>query len=174
VTSFRQTLRLADSRKLRIRPISALDAGPIAAGFELLTEEEIRNRFLHPVKALGAEQLRQLTQPNRRDEFVLVATEPLPPGQALVVAVARLSRDGADRTRAEFGILVSHYVSGQGLGRQMLQLLLDWGRSHGLHEIYGDVLSENAPMLRVAAALGFERERVPGDGNLLRVRKRID
>lgn len=173
VTSFRQTLRLADGRTVRIRPISADDAGPIAAGFALLTDEEIRSRFLHQIKSLGPEQLQQLTHPDRRNEFVLVAAEALPPGQALVMAVARLSRDSADKSRAEFGILVSHFVSGQGLGRRLLQLLLDWGARHGLREIYGDVMAENAPMLRVAAALGFERERVPGDAGLLRVRKRI-
>lgn len=166
-----EALRLPDGRTLRIRPISPADAEPIAACFGLLTEDEIRRRFLHPVKTLSAEYLQQLTRPDRRRDFVLVAAEPLPAGKALVAAVARLARNRENKTHAEFGILVSHFVSGQGLGRILLQRLLDWGSRHGLREIYGDVLHENTLMLNLATELGFERGASPDETGLIRVRR---
>jgi RimJ/RimL family protein N-acetyltransferase len=163
-------VRLGDGRRLVLRPVHAADAGPIAGGFELLHDEDIRRRFLHPVKALGEEYLRALTQPGPR-EFVLVAAEPLPPGEALVGAVARLYCDAADPRRAEFAILVSHYLAGQGLGRRLLRRLLDGARALGVREVFGDVLDDNAPMLRLAERLGFKREPVhlnPGQTRVVR------
>jgi GNAT superfamily N-acetyltransferase len=166
-----ETVRLPDGRSLRIRPISPADVEPIAAGFDLLTEDEVRRRYLHPVKALSLDYLRQLTQPDRRRDFVLVAAEPLPAGKALVAAVARLSRDNEQPNRAEFGILVSHFVSGQGLGRLLMQRLLDWASHRGVHEVYGDVLCENTLMLNLACEMGFERVATTDASGLVRVRR---
>ena len=163
-------VRLGDGRRLSLRPIAPADAAPIAGGFVLLHDEEIRRRFLHPVKALGDEYLRALTHPGPR-EIVLVAAEPLPPGEALVGAVARLYCDEADPRRAEFAILVSHYLAGQGLGRRLLRRLLEAARALGVREVFGDVLDDNAPMLRLAEHVGFRREPVhltPGQTRVVR------
>ena len=48
-----ETVRLPDGRELWLRPVHPDDAGPIAGGFELLHEDEVRRRYLHPVKALN-------------------------------------------------------------------------------------------------------------------------
>ena len=69
-------LRLSDGRDIVIRPIAAADSAPIAAAFHLLTDEEVRRRFLHPLKALSDEHLQKLTHPTAGDEFALVAAEP--------------------------------------------------------------------------------------------------
>jgi L-amino acid N-acyltransferase YncA len=167
----RETVRLPDGRELRIRPIAPADAEPIAAAFELLTEDEIRRRFLHPIKALSPDYLQKLTHPDRRKDFVVVAAEPLPAGKALVAAVARLACDRNAPKRAEFGILVSHFVSGQGLGRLLMQRLLDWASKRGVEEIYGDVLYENSHMLNLAREMGFERVATSDASGLVRVRR---
>lgn len=165
-------VRLRDGRELWIRPIDPADAGPIAAGFTLLTEEEVRRRFLHPVKELSEEHLRRLVHPEPGREFVLVVAEPLPAGEALVPAVARLSRseDGDD---AEFALLVSHFVAGQGLGRRLLRRLIDWAQAHGIRELWGHVLDDNTPMLRLAERMGFTRSRAEGAPGIVRVSLRL-
>jgi RimJ/RimL family protein N-acetyltransferase len=165
--------RLANGRHVQIRPIAPLDAVSIQASFHLLNEDEVRKRFLHPIKALGEEHLYQLTHPQADDAFVVVASEPLPPGDALIGATARLARDHDDRGRAEFGILVSHYVAGFGLGRALMERLLEWSRLHGLHALWGDVMEDNTPMLRLAATLGFQREAILGTPGLIRVTRRL-
>src|SRR5690349_25086468 len=120
-----QRVRLRDGRRVLVRPVAAADAEPIAGGFALLTEDEVRRRFQHPMKALGAEYLRQLTQPPAHASFVVVAAEPLPAGEALVGAVARLECDADDPRRADFAILVSRILANQGVGRRLLARLLE-------------------------------------------------
>lgn len=162
-------MRLRDGRLLWLRPIQPLDAAPIAAAFALLREDEVRRRFLHPVKALSEDHLLRLTHPPTDEAFAVVAAEPLPPGEALVGAVARLARDPQQRERAEFGILVSHFIAGQGLGRRLLQRLVEWCRQHAVRVLWGDVLEGNVQMLRLAESMGFHREALLGSPGLIRV-----
>lgn len=164
-----ELLRLGDGRDVVVRAIDPADSAPIAESFQLLSDEEVRRRFLHPLKALGEEHLRKLTHPVAGDEFAVVAAEPLPPGEALVGAVARLSRDSHDSGRAEFAILVSHFLGGQGLGRVLMQRLIDWSQRHGVRELWGDVMEDNTAMLHLAHRLGFRRENMFGAPGLIRV-----
>jgi len=152
-----EQVRLANGREVLIRPIRADDAEPLRASFALLQPEEVRQRFLRPVKELSAEAVQRLTQPQPRSEFALVAAEPLPPGEALVGAVARASVSAGTRD-AEFAILVSHYVAGMGLGRHLMRRLVRWARGKKLERLYGEVLESNQPMLSLADSLGFRRE----------------
>lgn len=161
-------LRLPDGRELWLRPVHPADAGPIAGAFELLSEDEVRRRYLHPVKALSPDYLEALVRPAPGEGFAVVAAEPLPPGEALVGALARLTRD-ADRESAEFAILVSHFVSGQGLGLALMRRLVEWAEAHGIRRIWGDVLDENTGMIALAQAMGFQREMSPESPNLLRI-----
>lgn len=152
-----EAITLPDGRTVWIRPIQAADALPIAGTFHLLHEDEIRRRFLHPVKALSDDYLLRLTQPDPETDFVVVAAEPFEPGLALIGAVARLSMD-EQGGRAEFGILVSHFVSGQGLGRILMQRLIEWCEKHQIRHLWGDVLDDNHAMLKLAESLGFTKE----------------
>lgn len=163
-----ETLRLPDGRTLWLRPVHPADAGPIGGAFSLLTEDEVRRRYLHPVKALSDKYLGDLVNPVPGRDFVVVAAEPLPPGEALVGAVARLDRDpGGDS--AEFAILVSHFLAGQGLGTALMRRLVEWAQAHGVHRLWGDVLDDNTAMIALAQAIGFRREHVPGSGGQVRV-----
>ena len=156
-------LRLRNGREVLIRPIRPEDAVPLRAAFVLLQPDEVRQRFLHPMKELGVQEAERLTRPDPRREFALVAAEPLPPGEALVGAVARLAVDdnGPD---AEFAILVSHYVAGMGLGRHLMRRLVRWARGRKLRRLYGDVLESNLPMQALAASLDFRREPADSPG----------
>jgi RimJ/RimL family protein N-acetyltransferase len=167
-----ERLRLHDGRELLLRPIEPADAEPLRAGFALLTPEEVRLRFLHPLKELTPELAQRLTQLVPRRDFALVAAEPLPPGEALVGAVARASID-EDGRRAEFAILVSRFLAGQGLGALMMRQLIRWAKLKRLDELYGDVLDENSTMLSLAQQLGFSREPLHDEPGIIRVRLRL-
>ena len=160
--------RLPNGRELLIRPIRPEDAAPILGSFALLGPEEVRHRFLHAVKEMTPESAHRLCHPDPRTEFALVAAEPLPPGEALVGAVARTAI--TPRTReAEFAILVSHFIAGQGLGRHMMRRLVKWAKTKKLDRLYGDVLDYNQPMLQLAESLGFKRQREDDTPGLVRV-----
>lgn len=160
-------VRLANGRDILIRPIRPEDAGPMQAAFSLLEPDEIRQRFLHPLKELSAQQAELLSRPDPRRGFALVAAEPLPPGEALVGAVARISIDD-NGNDAEFAILVSHYVNGMGLGRHLMRRLVRWAKGRKVRRVYGDVLESNLPMQALATSLGF-RQETTGEPGLVRV-----
>ncbi len=162
-----EKILLANGREVLVRPIRPEDAVPLRAAFVLLEPDEVRQRFLHPMKELGAEQAERLTHPDPRREFALVAAEPLPPGEALVGAVARIAIDDNGRA-AEFAILVSHYVNGMGLGRHLMRRLVRWAKGRKVLRIYGEVLESNLPMQALAASLGFQRE-YSGDPGMIRM-----
>lgn len=149
--------RLPNGREVLIRPIRPEDAEPLRAGFALLEPEEVRQRFLSSLRELPPEDAERFTRINPKNEFALVAAEPLPPGEALVGAVARISVD-PDGRAGEFAILVSHYIANMGLGRYLMTRLVKWAKGKKLERIYGDVFEHNHPMLSLAESLGFERE----------------
>jgi RimJ/RimL family protein N-acetyltransferase len=160
-------LRLFNGREVWIRPIRPDDAVPLRAGFALLQPDEIRQRFLYALTELTPELAARLTRPDPRHEFALVVAEPLPPGEALIGAVARAAISPGTR-EAEFAILVSRYIAGMGLGRHLMRRLVRWAKGKPLDRLYGDVLEHNQAMLALAQSLGFRREHSETPG-LVRV-----
>jgi RimJ/RimL family protein N-acetyltransferase len=159
--------RLLNGREVLIRPIRPEDAEPLRAGFSLLRPEEIRQRFFYAIKELTPEAAARLCRVDPEREFALVVSEPMPPGEALVGAVARVSITPGTR-EAEFAILVSHFISGMGLGRHLMLRLVRWARRKKLTRLYGDVLEQNTAMLALVQSLGFHRESSNSPG-LVRV-----
>ena len=155
--------RLPNGRELLIRPIRPEDAEPLRAGFALLQPDEVRQRFLYSTRELTPDMAQRLTRLNPRNEFALVAAEPLPPGEALVGAVARAAIDRSGQ-EAEFTILVSHYVANMGLGRYLMTRLVKWARGKRLQRLYGDVLHSNGAMIALAESLGFVRSASDAPG----------
>lgn len=158
-----ESIRLANGREVLVRPIRPEDAVPLRAGFSLLQPDEVRQRFLYPMKELSMELAERLTRPNTRREFALVVAEPQPPGEALIGAVARISVDDDGRA-GEFAILVSHYINGMGLGRHLMRRLVRWAKGRKLDRVYGEVLESNLPMQALAASLDFRREHGDSPG----------
>lgn len=163
-----QELQLSNGRRVLIRPIRPEDGEPLRAAFPLLQPEEVRQRFLHAMSELSPAMTERLTRPDPKTEFALVAAEPLPPGEALVGAVARAAIDPGTRD-AEFAILVSHYLTNMGLGRHLMRRLVRWAKGRRLERLYGDVLDHNHPMISLAESLDFKREPSPGNPSLVRM-----
>ena len=149
-----EMIRVADGRELLIRPIRPDDAVPLDAGFALLEPDNLRARF--PDTAT-------LIRPDPRREFVIIASEPLPAGEAVVGAMARVAQV-EDSDDAEFVIVVGRFIAGMGLGRHLMRRLVRWTRGKRLQQLHGDVPADNEPMLALAQSLGFRREasRTPG------------
>jgi len=163
---------LEDGRTVQLRPIDPRDAEPLRGAFSLLTPEERRLRFLHPITEMTPAMAKRLTHLDRRREWALVVAEPEPPGDALIGAVVRAAIDESGR-RAEFAILVTRFLAHQGIGTLLMRELLRWVRLKRLEAVYGDVLQENSTMLALCDALGFRR-RPAGDPGLVRVEWRRD
>ncbi|MGD9582760.1 MAG: GNAT family N-acetyltransferase [Lysobacterales bacterium] len=169
---WQEHLTLANGRELTLRPIQPIDQEPLRAAFSTLSPEQIRLRFLHPMNGLSPEYARSLTHLDPANAFALVATEPLPPGQALIGAVARLSFDRATGV-AEFGLLVGRPLAGMGLGQYLMKKLMLWAKRQRLRVIEGDVLRENGEMLRLLDRLDFEHRNETDEPGVVRVWKNL-
>jgi acetyltransferase len=73
------------------------------------------------------------------------------------------------KQRAEFAIAVRSDHHDDGLGTALMKNLLKIAAERGIHEIWGDVLSDNSQMLELCRTLGFHRKRSPSDPSIIRV-----
>ncbi|WP_024869789.1 GNAT family N-acetyltransferase [Pseudoxanthomonas suwonensis] len=152
---------LPNRRAILIRPIRPEDAPPLQGVFGLLGPAELRARFAQGQDVLDDAAAARLCRPDPKTELVLVGAEPLPPGEAMIESLAR-ARIVPHTREAEYAILLGSHVSGLGLGRHMMQKLVKWSRGRFLDRLYGDTPSNNAPMLDLAASMGFRRSDEPG------------
>jgi acetyltransferase len=157
---------MAGGECLLIRPIRPTDAAEHDAFFHRLSPEDIRLRFFAAVRELTPAQLGKFTRldDDRDIAFIAVREET---GQT--VAVARLARE-ADPLVAEFAVIVQHDLQGRGLATHLLQRLLDWAPQHGVREVVGEILAENATMIDLARHLGFRLRCLPEDHQIIEAR----
>jgi len=79
-----------------------------------------------------------------------------------ICGVARFSH-GFDRARAEFAIVLLRDATGIGLGSLLLRRLIDHARGQGIRELFGEILRDNEPMLKLCRAMGFTVRACPDD-----------
>jgi acetyltransferase len=151
-----------DGRPYLMRPIRPEDAPALQASIADSNPEDIRLRFFQALQQLPDSLAKRLTQIDYDREMAFVVfDEAAVPAEG--VGVVRLSLD-PDRTRGEYAIIVRRDRHGTGLGFRMMQEIIAYARSQGVKQVFGDVLSENAPMLAMAEELGFRRESSPEPG----------
>lgn len=147
-------LVLVDGRRVLVRPVLPQDDDAEQAFVMALSPASRYRRFHVGMRALPAAVLAHFTRIDHRSHVALVAhAESGDDDAPALVADARYVR-GADDDEAEFAVAVADAWQRQGLGRQMLALLARHAARHGVRRLRGDVLADNAPMLRMLAALG--------------------
>jgi acetyltransferase len=161
--------RLKNSDALLVRPIRPEDAAAHAEFFSKLSPDDIRWRFFSPLRELSPQMIARLTQIDYDREMAFVATRRRPDGHDETLGVARLIREPGSEC-GEFAVIVGPGMKGQGIGRHLMQRLIEWGREQGLHEIVGQVLADNAPMLAFVRSLGFTVRRCPEDEEVYEAR----
>ncbi|HEX7198609.1 MAG TPA: GNAT family N-acetyltransferase, partial [Dongiaceae bacterium] len=109
----------------------------------------------------------QLTQIDYDREMAIVATDAGAASLAEIHGVARIFAD-PDGERGEFALVVEDSMTQRGIGRLLMQHLIEFAASRGINEIYGDILGDNSPMLALCRRLGF-RLGLPGREGVLKV-----
>ncbi|MBK1735142.1 GNAT family N-acetyltransferase [Halorhodospira abdelmalekii] len=164
-----EALTLRDGRSCQLRPVLPEDGPQLNAMVERTPPEQVRMRFFQALKSLPQEMSARLTQIDYDREMALVVTESGGPGRAKLLGMVRISAD-PDLEGAEYDIMLDPAVAGLGLGKLLMERIIDYARERGIGEIYGEVLRENEPMLRINAALGFTIETSADDSSLMHVR----
>ena len=101
--------------------------------------------------------------------MALVLAERGPPGRVGLHGVVRLVAD-PDNACAEFAIIIARTVRDQGVGRHLMERIIDYARSRGVQRIEGDVLEHNSAMIGLARRLGFTVARMADNPGVVRVR----
>ena len=157
--------------QMLLRPIRPDDGERHLAFLGKLDPEDIRMRVFSSRRSIAPTELARLTQIDYEREMAFVATIAGADGQPETIGTVRAVTD-ADNAQAEFGIMVRSDLKGQSLGFLLMKKMIRYCRERGTGELVGDVLRENAAMLKLARALGFETE--PGEeGGFVRVRLKL-
>jgi acyl-CoA synthetase (NDP forming)/GNAT superfamily N-acetyltransferase len=150
----------ADGAVVSLRPVRAGDRPALEALFAGASPENLRMRFFSlPSRAAVAAEIDRLCRPADDRHLTMVATE-----NGAVVGVAACERLGDTDHRAEFSAFVADGRHGRGIGTLLLEHLAARARRHGVTQLIGEILPDNAMMLRVARGLQARTSSRPGDG----------
>jgi acetyltransferase len=148
---------------LTLRPIRPEDAPAHQAFFRALSPEDVHFRMFGMMRELSPAQLARFTQIDYAREMAFIATRATDEG-AETLGVARVSID-PDNIVGEFAIVVRSDLKGRGLGRILMDCLLDYCRARQLELVRGVSLAGNIRMHALARICGF-RLSEGADGNV--------
>jgi acetyltransferase len=149
---------LSDGVRVIIRPIRPEDEPKMIEFHKTLSDESIYLRYFHHIpfdERIAHERLARICFNDYDRELALVAErcdENDNPCEIRGVGRLIKLRGG---NKAEFAILISDQYQHQGLGRELLSRLVQFGRDEGLSQIVADILPDNTGMIRVSKQVGF-------------------
>ncbi len=149
---------LKDGRGVLLRPIRPEDEEAHYTFLGKLAPQDIYYRFFGVINPrMEHREMARLTQIDYDREMAFIATAKGERGEPETLGVVRTLTD-PDNTVAEYAIITRSDLKGQGLGRKLMQKMIDYCRARGTREIVGQILPENKPMIGLARALGFSAE----------------
>jgi GNAT superfamily N-acetyltransferase len=153
---------LRDGARLVVRPIRPIDAAALVALHARLSADTIYRRYFGARPHLSPADVDRFTRVDGRVRFALVALR----GSDLVAVTRYEGRPG--ESSAEIAVVVDDALQHQGVGRLLLERLVDVAREAGLDTLAADVLAGNAAMLALLRTLGLPR-RTDSDGETVTV-----
>ena len=141
-------LTLRDGEQMVIRPIRPDDAGQLAAMHARLSPNSIYRRYFGFKPSLNAAEIRRFTDIAEEWRFALVAVR----SNGQLAGVTRYEGQ-AGRADAEIALIVDDTLQHHGLGRILLQRLIDVARVRGVASLTAIVLPSNTPMLHLLRSL---------------------
>jgi acetyltransferase len=162
---------LPSGESLRLRPIRHDDDSLEEAFVCGLSRQTAYQRMLGGGIKVTPEWIRSMTHIDYQRHMALVLTATAG-GAEQFVAVGRYVVDPAQAT-AEFALVIADAWQGQGLGRRLLDALLDQAAEAGVETMEGIVLATNRSMLTLALSAGFTIEAEPDDATVVRVRRSV-
>ncbi len=169
-TEWVRHLVLKDNWRILARPIRPEDEPLIHDFVKHVTMEDLRLRFLAPMKHFSHEFIARLTQLDYARAMAFVAFDE---ASGELAGVVRLHSDSIYET-GEYAILLRSDLKGRGLGWALMQLLIEYGKAEGLKQIFGQVLRENTTMIEMCRSLGFRVEPDPTERDLFDVTLPLD
>jgi acetyltransferase len=163
---------LADGRPLLLRPLGARDSELLQDFVRGLSPRSRYQRFQSGLRELSPALLAQLLDVDYRGSMAFAAVV-FDHGHRRMVGEARYAPAPEHDGAADFALAVADDWQHQGLGATLLEKLVGYAERSGVSRIHGDVLHDNAGMLRLTQRLGFLQRRHPDGAWLTRVERTL-
>ena len=150
---FVRTWELPDGRTVTLRPIRPEDAEIEQEFVKCLSAESRYFRFMDTLRELTPKMLVRFTQIDYEREMAFIATIE-EGGREVEIGVVRYITNPDGQT-CEYALVVTDAWHRRGLGRRLMELLIEVARARGLKAMVGHVLSNNQAMLELCSDLGF-------------------
>ena len=144
--------RIDRNRWVSIRPIERADAAGLSDFYARLSPESRRRRFLGCGTRPVADLARVFTEGAGKG-FVGILDES-GPSDGVVVAHASVLPDGEDS--AEIAFAVADELQGHGIGKALMEAVVQHARQVGLRRLNAMLLAENVPMRGLLRNAGCE------------------
>jgi GNAT superfamily N-acetyltransferase len=142
---------LPDGQTLFLRAIRPEDAAQLVSFYGRLSAESLHLRFFS-YRQIGLAEAQAMTMVDHHRSEAVVACLGAEPGAEIVgVASYDQTRPGA----AEIAFTIEDRYQGRGLGRQLLDWIIDAARACGFTGLHGEALVANGRMLRLVGASGY-------------------
>jgi acetyltransferase len=164
-----RTWILVSGESLRVRPVRHDDGELEEAFVRALSFESRYQRMLSGGTKVTPEWIDSMTHIDYRRHMAFAVTTAIS-GAERFIGVGRYVAD-AVKSSAEVALVLADAWQGQGLGRRLLETLLEHAGSAGIREAVGVVLATNVAMLRLARSLGFAVTAEPEDATVMRIRR---
>lgn len=146
---------IADGTEVLFRPIRPTDEEPMRDMFYSLSERSVQHRFFQPVKSMGHSRVMPMVSIDYRKDMAIVTTIEDLAGER-IVAVGRYMRASEEDKMAEVAFLVRDEWQNRGIGRALLQYLIDIAQKHGIKGFVASVLADNKQMMGVFHSCGYK------------------
>ena len=166
-----RTWTLPSGELLRVRPIRHDDRERELAFVSALSFQSRYQRMLGGGIKATPEWIDSMTHIDYRRHMAFAVTTARN-GAEQFVGVGRYVVDSL-KPSADVALVLADAWQGQGLGRRLLEMLLEHAASAGIREAVGVVLATNVAMLRLARSLGFAVKPEPGDATVRRISRHL-
>jgi GNAT superfamily N-acetyltransferase len=159
---FEKWMETKDGMKVFIRPIRPADESLQRDAFYNFSRETVYYRFFSYLKAMPHEQLKKFVNIDYEEEMALVAVV-LDSGMEKIVGIGRYIVDRATNF-AEFALVIRDDWQGRGIGKALLNSIIEVACKKGLEGFTAYILERNKRMLGLLDKTGYPYETKMKEG----------
>lgn len=152
-----------DGQRITIRPIRITDSKIEADFVRNLSPESSHFRFLGGLKELSSQRVKELCEVDGHHSMAFIATVE-DNGKEIEIGVGRYAANSEADTR-EMAVTVADEWQKKGLGRQLVDQLIEFAKGQGIKQLYSIDLADNIAMRELARDLGMTVKRDPDDAH---------
>ena len=163
LASYHHSETLPNGKVVELRAIRPSDRDKLREEFLKLSKASVRDRFFSVKLDLTPAELSYFTEVDFDHHLALVA-ELVSGSTRQPAAVGRLVRITGQADHCEIAITVADSMQGHGIGKMMLEHLIECARQLGVRHMDASVMADNNRMMRLIRKTGLPYKSSLQDG----------